>query len=466
MKKRWLICASLLSVLALVAAACGDDTSSSTTTATTAATTTTGAPGTTAATTTLPPEPTTAFDIGVTAAPCADAVNEGNGCIYLGVISDLSTGPFAGLGQPITQAQEDFWRAVNADGGIGGFDVRIKLENTRDAHYDAAETAAEAVDLADNVLAFAQILGTPQTQGALPTLEENDIVSAPATWFSGWAFSEIDGGLIMESGAPYCFEGMNGMDYLVQSRGTDFTWDLVVFPGDYGGDYGAGAKIAAAQLGLADPISEILQIPISFGGDVAPTVAQLMTDQPDVIVLVTGPVEMASIAGGLFQAGFQTFQILGAAPTWNVALLGNADLVPLLQAVYSSTDPWGGWDTDTAGHAAMRAAAEANGREPNNGYVAGWVWQYPLLALLQQGIAAGDITRANLVALASTLEGVDYQGMLPVRSFAGDPNDFVVRSTIISGVDPTASDGLTPLTDAFISQVAADFDFAGPCYTG
>jgi len=257
MKKRWLVCASLLSVLALIAAACGDDTSSSTTTATTAATTTTGAPGTTAATTTLPPEPTTAFDIGVTAAPCADAVNEGNGCIYLGVISDLSTGPFAGLGQPITQAQEDFWRAVNADGGIGGFDVRIKLENTRDAHYDAAETAAEAVDLADNVLAFAQILGTPQTQGALPTLEENDIVSAPATWFSGWAFSEIDGGLIMESGAPYCFEGMNGMDYLVQSRGTDFTWDLVVFPGDYGGDYGAGAKIAAAQLGLADPISEI-----------------------------------------------------------------------------------------------------------------------------------------------------------------------------------------------------------------
>ena len=464
MKRRWLVVASLVAVFALVAAACGDDTTE--TTATTEATTTTAGATTTAATTTLPSEPEVSYDVGVTPAPCPDAVNEGNGCIYLGVISDLSTGPFAPLGQPLTQAQEDYWDSINAAGGLDGFDVLIRLENTRDAHYDPAETAMEAADLADDVAAMAQVLGTPQTQAALGTLAENDIVSAPATWFSGWAFSEIDQGLILESGAPYCFEAMNGMDYLVQARGTDFSWALVVFPGDYGGDYGAGAKIAAAQLGLADPISEILQIPISFGGDVAPTVAQLMTDQPDVIVLVTGPVEMASIAGGLFQAGFQTFQILGAAPTWNVALLGNADLVPLLQAVYSSTDPWGGWDTDTAGHAAMRAAAEANGREPNNGYVAGWVWQYPLLALLQQGIAAGDITRANLVALASTLEGVDYQGMLPVRSFAGDPNDFVVRSTIISGVDPTASDGLTPLTDAFISQVAADFDFAGPCYTG
>ncbi|OFW66388.1 MAG: hypothetical protein A2Z12_04985 [Actinobacteria bacterium RBG_16_68_21] len=464
MKKRWLVLASLLTVLALVAAACGDDTAETTTTA--AATTTTAAATTTAATTTVPPEPEMSYDVGVTPAPCADAVNEGNGCIYLGIISDLSTGPFAPLGVPITQAQEDFWDAVNADGGLGGFDVLIRLENTRDAHYDPTETAQEAADLADNVLAFAQILGTPQTQGALPTLEENDIVAMPATWFSGWAFSDIDGGLIMESGAPYCFEAMNGMDYLVQTRGTDFSWALVVFPGDYGGDYGAGAKIAAAQLGLADPLAEILQIPLSFGGDIAPTVGQLLALQPDVIVMVTGPSEMAGIAAGLFQNGFQTFQILGAAPTWNVALKANPDLLPLLQAVYSSTDPWGGWDTDTPGHARMRTVAEANGRGPHNGYIAGWVWQYPLLALLQEAVASGDLTRANIVALAGTLENVDYEGMLPTRSYAGDPNDFVVRGTLVSGVDPASSDGLTPKADFFTSQVAADFNFAGPCFTG
>jgi len=463
MKRRWLVIASLLTVLALVAAACGDDTAETTTTA--AATTTTGAGTTTAATTTTT-EPQASYDVGVTPAPCPDAVNEGNGCIYLGVISDLSTGPFAALGQPLTQAQEDFWNTMNEGGGLDGFDVIITLANTRDAHYDPTETVSEAADLADDVLAYAQVLGTPQTQAALPTLAENDQVAAPATWFSGWAFNEIDQGLILESGAPYCFEAMNGMDYLVQTRGTDFTWDLVVFPGDYGGDYGAGAKIAAAQLGLADPMNEILQVPLSFGGDIAPTVATLAADQPDVIVMVTGPNEMAGIASGLAQTGFTSFQILGASPTWNVALKGIPELVPLLQATYMSTDPWGGWDADTPGHAAMRAAAEANGREPNGGYVAGWVWQYPILSLLTEAIASGDLTRANLVALAGALENVDYQDMLPVRSYVGDPNEFVVRSTIVNGVDPAASDGLTPLTDFFTSEIAADYNFAGPCYTG
>ena len=465
MKNRWLVFASLLTVFALVATACGDDTAETTTT-TTEATTTTAAPTTTAATTTLPPEPEISYDVGVTPAPCADAVNEGNGCIYLGVLSDLTDGPFAPLGVPLTQAQEDFWGAINADGGIGGFDVLITPENTVDTHYDPVLHAEGAAGLADRVIALAQSLGTPQTQGALPTLEENDIVAAPATWFSGWAFSEVDGGLVLESGAPYCFEAMNGIDYLVQTRGTDFSWALVVFPGDYGGDYGAGAKIAAAQLGLADPLAEILQVPLSFGGDIAPTVGQLLALQPDVIVMVTGPSEMAGIAAGLFQNGFQTFQVLGAAPTWNVALTANPDLMPLLQAVYTATTPWGGWDSDTAGHARMRDVATTNERSPHNAYIAGWVFQYPLLALFQEAIAGGDLTRANLAALAGSLENVDYQGMLPARSYAGDPNDFVVRETSIYGVDPTSSDGLGLKNPAFVSQVAADFNFAGPCFTG
>jgi ABC-type branched-subunit amino acid transport system substrate-binding protein len=460
MKNRRLVFPSLLVVLALVAVACGDDDAATTTTA---AATTTTATATTAATTTLPPEPDVTYDIGVSPAPCADAVNEGNGCIYLGVISDLTDGPFAPLGVPLTQAQEDFWATVNAGGGIDGWDVVITAENTIDAHYDAAQTAEGAATLSERVLGLAQSLGTPQTLGALPTLVEGDIVAAPATWFSGWAFTDVDQGLIMESGAPYCFEAMNGMEALFGLRGA-FTWALVAFPGDYGGDYGAGAKIAAAQLGLGDPVAEIQQIPVSFGGDVAATVAELLTAQPDVIVMVTGPTEMAQIAGGLFQNGFQTFQILGAGPTWNVALKGNADLMPLLEAAYVGTTPWAGWDTDSPGHAAMRAAAEAAGRSPSGSYVAGWTWQYPWLTLLTEAIASGDLTRANVAALAAELDAIDYQGILPERSYVGTPNEHVERSTYLNKADATSSDGVTPLTDAFVGEIAAGFDLAAPCF--
>jgi ABC-type branched-subunit amino acid transport system substrate-binding protein len=466
MKNRRLGFSSLLVVFALVAVACGDDDA----TTTTAAVTTTAATATTAVTTTLPPEPQVAYDLGVAPAPCADAVNEGNGCIYLGVISDLTDGPFAPLGVPLTQAQEDFWATVNADGGIQGWDVVITAENTVDAHYDAALTAEGAVTLSERVLGLAQSLGTPQTLGALPTLIEGDIVAAPATWFSGWAFTDVDHGLIMESGAPYCLEAMNGMEALYGIRDEaglePFTWALVAFPGDYGGDYGAGAKIAAAQLGLGDPVAEIQQIPVSFGGDVTATVAELLTAQPEVIVMVTGPTEMAQIAGGLFQNGFQTFQILGAGPTWNVALKANADLMPLLEAVFVNTLPTVSWDGDSPGHAAMRAAAEVAGRSPSQAYIAGWVWQYPWLSLLTAAVAAGDLTRANVAALAAELDAIDYQGILPLRSYVGDPNDHIERTTVLHKADAASSDGLLPLTDAFVGEIAAGFDLAAPCFAG
>ena len=146
MKRRWLGLVSLLAAFSLVIAACGDDDTSDTTGATTAETTaTTAAPTTTAAPATTAAEGSDiAFDVGVTQAPCDDAVNEGNGCIYLGVISDLTEGPFAPLGVPLTAAQEHFWAMVNADGGVDGFDVLITAENTWDSKYDPASHAEGA----------------------------------------------------------------------------------------------------------------------------------------------------------------------------------------------------------------------------------------------------------------------------------------------------------------------------------
>jgi hypothetical protein len=452
----------------MVAAACGDDDATTTTAA--PATTTTGAATTTAPTT--PPPPETAIDVGVTPAPCADAVNEGNGCIYLGIITDLS-GPFAGFGNPITTAQEDFWGAINADGGLDGWDVIISSENAIDAGYDllptpGPNTANAASTLATRVVALAQILGTPPTQSALGIMDENNMVAAPAGWWSGWSFADEDQGLILESGAPYCFEGMNGMTAMVEAMGTEISWALVAFDGDYGQDYAAGVKIAAAAAGLGDPVIEILQVSHAAGGDavIASTVAALLPLQPNLIVMVTGPTELARISGGLAQAEFTSFAILGASPIWHPVLLGEATaaLVPLWQANLTVTYPWGPWDTDTAGHAAMRAAAEANDRDPNPGYGAGWAWSYPIKALLEQAIASNDLTRANLRALAADLDGIDYQGILPEGGYAGAANDFVVRSTWLVGVDPEAGGGAAAKTDAFASPVAAAYQFDGACY--
>lgn len=405
------------------------------------------------------------FDIGVTPAPCDDAVNDGNGCIYLGVISDLTDGPFAALGVPLTAAQTHFWEAVNAEGGLDGFDVIISADNTFDAHYTPEETAVGYETIGDRVLMLAQSLGTPQTQAIIEPMTADGTVAAPATWWSGWAFPDVDSGLILETGAPYCFEAMNGMTAMADALPEGFTWALIAFPGDYGGDYGAGAKIAASQLGLGDPLFEHQQIPFSAGGTPDEAVGLILQNEPTLIVMVTGPNEMATIAGGAFQGGHEQFQILGASPTWNVALKAS-EAMPLLEGVYKGTAPWGTWDTDTEGHAAIRASAEAHGQDPNGAYGSGWIWQYPVKALLETAIASGDLTKANVASLAATLEGVDYLGILPPRSYAGDPAENVVRSSWIVQADAAASDGLTSIAEDFTSPLVTEFPFEGPCFVG
>jgi len=471
MRRRWLGVVSLLAAFALVAAACGDDdtggsTTQATTTETTTAATTTTTEGTTATTTAATTTAATTaaeevqFDFGVTPAPCGDAVNEGNGCIYLGVLSDLSDGPFVALAVPITRAQEDFWDKVNADGGLDGFDVFITAENTFDTHYDPGLTVEGYESMKDDVLMIAQTLGTPQTQAVLPRYIEDDIVSGIASWSETWAHK--DEGHVLEAGAPYCIDAINNVSHAVGILGSDITWAVVAFPGDYGGEYAIGASIAASELGLGDPVANITQLPLSVGGETDSTAAELIAAAPDLIVIVTGPNEMAEIVGKVFGGGHQAFKVAAAAPTWNVGLLGVTDLVPLLQAVYYVSGPFGGWDTDSQGHADMRASALANGQDPNNAYLQGWAWSYPTKALLERGLADKNIMREHLVEVAQTLE-VDYDGIMPNRSHAGAPDDNVERSSVVSGVDPEASDGLVPLTDVFISETAASLDFSNPC---
>jgi hypothetical protein len=467
MKSRWLLS---LVALSLVIAACGGNGETTTTTAASGTTTTQGGGDDT--TTTTEGSGDIQYDVGVTPAPCDDAVNDGNGCIYLGIISDLTTGPFAALGVPLTAAQRDFWNEVNEDGGLDGFDVIIRDEDVIDAHYNAEDHAAGYEQIRGRVLALAQTLGTPQTQGILDRMAEDNVVGAPATWWSGWNFAEEGGDLILESGASYCFEGMNGMAFMASQLPEGFTWGMVRFPGDYGGDYGSGVEIAASQLGLGDPLFDLYPfVPISAGGSVDEAVATILQHKPTLIVVVSGPVEMAQIAAGVYQGGHQQFQILGASPTWNVALKGS-EAMPLLEGVYKGTTPWGGWDTDAPGHEAMRASAEENwfdasqNRGPSGGYSAGWTWQYPIKALLEQAIASGDLTRANVAAIAAELEGVDYQGILPERSYAGTANDNAVRHSFIMKADAASADGLTNISNgAFTADITANFPLEAPCFT-
>ncbi len=392
---------------------------------------------------------------GITDEACPEAVNKDNGCIYLGVISDLTKGPFAPLAVPITAAQTAFWDKVNEDGGVGGYDVNVE-KYVADAEYNPEIHNKKYQEMRGDILALAQTLGSSQTLAILDDMKSDDVIGVPASWNSAWDFEDQ----ILQSGANYCFEAMNGVDWAVENRGVKAKVLAIHYPNDYGGDAAAGVKVAAEANGL-----EFVDIETATGQDnQAGAVAAVLKEKPDLVYVTTGPAEMATILGGAAAQGWQG-TVVGSSPTWNPALL-KTEAAPALEAMYFQAGPWGPWGTDSDGHAAMREAL-GDVEAPSDGYTAGWVWEYPLLAALKKAADMdGGISRENLVKASTELDSVDYEGILPEEAFnqTGEPNDVAWRQSVISKVDAKAPTGVSIAQEMQAGSTAEGFDYSEPCF--
>jgi ABC-type branched-subunit amino acid transport system substrate-binding protein len=394
-----------------------------------------------------------ATDVGVTDEACPQAVNADNGCIYLGTISDLTVGPFAALGKPITDAQAAFWQKVNEDGGIGGYDVDVTTY-VRDNQYNPEIHNQVYREIKPEVLALAQTLGSPTTAAIIDDMEASDVVGAPASWTSGNMFEDV----ILESGTNYCFEAMNALDWAVNEYGVQSVM-AVHLAGDYGDDAAAGMQHAAEENGI--PFTDVETQ--SGQTNQAGAIQAIVSQQPDLVFVTTGPTDLAVIVGQAAAAGYQG-RFIGSSPTWNPGLLASP-AAPALQALYHVAQPWATYDSDTPGHEAMREALGAD-VQGNDGYTAGWVWSYPLKAALEQAAENGDLTRAGVVEAIGQLESVDYQGMLPegAGNFSGDPNETVFRESLIAVPDQASSGGVSTVQDFFVSPTAEEYELTAPCY--
>jgi ABC-type branched-subunit amino acid transport system substrate-binding protein len=435
---RWRRSAAALAVVALAAAACGSDGDD-------------GAEGD------APAEGGIATDVGVTDEPCPDAVNADNGCIYLGILSDLTEGPFAALAVPIVEGQRAFFQRVNEDGGIGGFDVDIDTY-TRDTKYDPQEHSAAYRQIEPNILALAQTLGTETTEAILRDMDDDDVVGIPASWWSGWHFPESDRGLIMESGYSYCLESMIGLDWHAENRGDPSAVLAVGYPGDYGGDAAAGVEAWAEAAGV-EFLGFVETAPNAIVGSQDAAISQVVTSGADVVVIAVGPAETAEIVGGSAAQEF-TGQFMGAVPTWNPALLQTA-AAPALEALYTHVGPWENFEGGSDAHAAMQDAL--GGELPtNDGFTFGWIWSYPMLAALEAAADNGDLTRAGLRSVVDGLE-VDYEGALPTTILGGDPNENVNRTAVISRPDPDSALGNSSIEVGYTGPISGAYEYVGAC---
>jgi hypothetical protein len=394
---------------------------------------------------------------GVTAEPCPDAVNADNGCIYLGIISDLTDGPFAPLAKPLTDAQVEFWAAVNEAGGIGGaFDVDVTTYQ-EDAKYNAEAHAQSYTRIREDVAALAQSLGTSQTLGVFDQMEADNMVAVPATWWSGWGFTD----LILETGSNYCVDAMNGVDYLMENLGGAESIAIIGIPGDYGEDWKVGVKAAAEAHNLT-VVREITQVPIVAGGTVDQAVSDILSanPRPDAIFMATGPTEVGQTMGGVFQQdNSYTPLYIGAAPSFNKALLESA-VGPLMLQTFFGMAPYAAYDGESAAHDAIRAAIP----DPvNDGMTFGWIQSYPLLDALEAAYAAGDLTREGIRAAAGSLTP-DWRGAAPAIDYGGEPDATVVRDSVVHKPSEDATTGIEIIADRFAGSTAADYDLSAPCF--
>jgi ABC-type branched-subunit amino acid transport system substrate-binding protein len=263
--------------------------------------------------------------------------------------------------------------------------------------------------------------------------------------------------VIIESGANYCIESMNALDYAKETYNPKSVM-AVHLAGDYGDDAAAGAKLAAQSLGLS-----FANVKTDTGADKqAGAIQAILTGKPDVVIVTTGPADAAVIIGQTVARGF-TGRFIGTSPTWNPALLQSA-AAPALLAKYEQSAPWNAWGSDTPGHKAMREALGSV--TPNDGYTSGWVWSYPMKAALQKAVENNDLTRAGLLKAAKSLTSVDYEGMLPTGSgnYAAGANEGAVRVTAIYKADKAAPTGVTQVRDLFTGPTAKAYNLDSPCY--
>ena len=406
-----------------------------------------------------------AYDFGVT-----------EDTIRVGALADLS-GVFAGLVIQIVDAQSAYWDKVNAEGGIGGKMVEFVVE---DNAYDVT-THLEKYELMrdeDNgVVTLSQSTGSPHTAAIAEMLVEDGLSAIPLSWYSGWPDPAF-GQNVFESYSNYCYESINGIDFLNEYMQTEMgianpTLGLVTFPGEYGQDGAAGVKIAAEALGIEIVYDgEATFIP---GADQTPVISGLAESGADMVWTTVTPSGMAELVGGAAAVGYLPMWS-GNVPSFDYRLLGTA-VGPILDTNFIVSTYTATWNSDgIPGLDEMKAWMLGHSPDlpVSDAYIVGWTEAMAAHAALDQAARNGDMTRQGVIDAYNQVT-VDYKGLAPNQSWGGDLDDVVVRESFMYDVVLDEYDdgatiaegggtGTVLLRGPFVSDITLAQEYTGACF--
>jgi len=370
--------------------------------------------------------------------------------ITLGVITPQTT-TAAIIGNPLTNGNQTYFDAVNADGGIAG-KYQVELE-VRDSQYSPDVAAQAYGELREQVVLFQQILGTAITNAVLTDLEDDNLMAAPASLDAEWVRNPS----LIPVGGPYQIQAINALDYWTRNGAPDDATLCVMRQDDlYGEASFEGIEVASEAFGFE------IGVDTQFAPTATEFTAQLQEIRGgdcDAVYLVSLPTHALAIFNEAVAAGYEN-RWIGQAPTW-VSLLAQGDVGAYTQEnfwVASEGTQWG--DTEVEGMAQMIADQEefAPDQEPDIYFAFGYAQAWTVAQILEKAVELGDLSPDGIKTAVEEVGTVSLGNLLGDYTY-GAPDDRVPpKTSTIFAVDPQIPGALQALEVNFTSETAEEFD--------
>ncbi|MFH9548177.1 ABC transporter substrate-binding protein [Streptomyces sp. NPDC017435] len=340
----------------------------------------------------------------------ADGVKAGPGVtaktVRLGALTDL-TGPYATLGKSIVQAQQMWADETNAAGGICGRKVEIVV---KDHGYDVQKAVTAYADLAPDVVALPQVIGSPVVAALLDDIEKDHLLTFP----QAWAASLLGKDSVQVMGTTYDVDMLAAVDFLTRTKGLTKGDAVghVYFEGDYGANALEGSTWAARKAGLKIVPQKIK----ATDTDLSAQVSALRKAGVKAILISAGPAQTASLVGVAASRGLKV-PVVSSAPGFAPQLM-KTPAAPALSAMLNLVSAAPAVSSDLPG---VRKMVTTYGKKypdspVDSGVLSGYNAAQLLGSDLKKACAAGSLAREDVVKAHRAQKNAD--------TGLGSPQDF------------------------------------------
>lgn len=372
--------------------------------------------------------------------------------IKLGVLTPLS-GPVAGvIGLPLTEGNRVFVKKINDAGGIAG---KYKIELVeQDNQYNTDLTKTKYAQVKDQVVMFAQILGTPPTSAVLQDLKRDRIMASPASLDAEWMREEV----LLPVESPYQIQHINAAAWLVEEEKSEGPFCFFGADDAYGEAGIEGVEFAAEKLDFELAVKTRYSAAPGSSADFTAQITEMKNAKCAEVFVTALPTQTNALLNKAAELKFEPAHFILQSPTFITAFSKS----PLWQknAVLASGSGGVAWgDTSVPGMKAMLddLAKYAPQQKPDIYFMFGYYQMQTVVALLEKAVENGDLSREGIIKASKELGTVTYGGLTGDYEYGEERNPS--RATgLFKIVDKPEAGGLE-LIEKVESDAAKEFEF-------